>query len=266
MNSPMNLGKTIYHGVADTWTITKRNLYRYIRLPRLLVFSSIQPIMFLLLFNYVFGGAIGGAIHVPGGKYIDYLLPGILLQTILFGGVQTGIGLAEDMGKGIIDRFRSLPMSRLAVIAGRTISDMLRNLAVVVIMLATGFLLGFRFQNGLAGALGMIVLVLFFGYAISWAFAYVGMAVGDAETAQLASFFFIFPLTFASAAFVPVNSMPSWLQAFARNQPITFVTQGARQLALGLNSGGAPWKALLSALAIMVVFVPLSIWQYKRQA
>jgi len=253
-------------GIIDTWTITKRNLNRYIRLPRLLVFSSIQPIMFLVLFNFVFGGAIGGATGVPGGKYIDFLLPGILAQTIMFGGVQTGIGLAEDMGKGIVDRFRSLPMSRLAVIAGRTASDAVRNLSVVAIMLTVGALLGFRFHNGLLDAIGMIALVVSFGYALSWAFAYVGMSVGDAETAQLASFFFIFPLVFASAAFVPVQTMPSWLQVFARNQPVTQVVNGARQLALGVPSGGAPWKSLLWTVILLAIFVPLSIRKYKKMA
>src|SRR5262249_28220056 len=156
----------------------------------LLFFSSIQPIMFLTLFNFVFGGAIAMSAGVPGGKYIYFLLPGILAQTVMFGGVQTGIGLAEDMGKGIIDRFRSLPMSQIAVISGRTISDMLRNLWVAFIMIVVGYILGFRFQNGFGGAVGMIGIILLFGYALSWAFAYIGMAVKDAETAQLASFVF----------------------------------------------------------------------------
>jgi len=253
-------------GIVDTWTITRRNLMRYIRLPRLLFFSSVQPIMFLLLFNYVFGGAIGGSIHVPGGKYIDYLLPGIMAQMIMFGGVQTGIGLAEDMGKGIVDRFRSLPMSRLSVIAGRTISDTLRNLVVVGIMLTAGYGIGFRFQNGALAAVGTIAIILLFGYALSWAFALIGMAVNDAETAQLASFVFIFPLVFASAAFVPVATMPKALAAFARNQPVTFAVNGARQLALGLPNTGDVWKSLLWSLAILVIFVPLSIRKYQKMA
>lgn len=261
----MNPARQLYYSASDVWSITKRNLYRYLRLPRLVFFSSIQPIMFLLLFNYVFGGAIGVGNIVPGGKYIDFLLPGILVQMIMFGGVQTGVGLAEDMGRGMVDRFRSLPMSRMAVIAGRTFSDTIRNLAVTIIMLVTGFLLGFRFHNGFWPALAMIGFVLLFGYAFSWIFGYVGMAVNDAETAQLASFVFIFPIVFASAAFVPIASMPAWLQAFARNQPVTFVVNGARELALGISSGGAIWKGLLWMAAILVVFVPLAIWQYKRR-
>lgn len=252
--------------LVDTWTITRRNLMRYIRLPRLLFFSSVQPIMFLLLFDYVFGGAIGTSIRVPGGKYIDYLLPGIMAQMIMFGGVQTGIGLAEDMGQGIIDRFRSLPMSRLAVIAGRTISDMLRNLAVVGIMILVGYGVGFRFQNGFFNSLGTIGLIILFGYSLSWAFAYIGMAVKDAETAQLASFVFIFPLVFASAAFVPVATMPKALAAFARNQPVTFAVNGARQMALGMPNHGDVWKSIVWSLAILAIFVPISIRKYQKMA
>lgn len=251
--------------VRDTWIITLRNLRRYIRLPQLLFFSSIQPIMFLLLFNYVFGGALGGSTQVPGGKYIDYLLPGILVQMVMFGGVQTGIGLADDMGKGIIDRFRSLPMSRLAVVAGRTLSDAIRNLVVILIMVGVGYIIGFRFQHGFGPAVGMIGLGVLFGFALSWAFAYVGMLVKDSETAQLASFVLIFPFTFASAAFVAVQTMPSWLQVFARNQPVTFVANASRQLALGVPENGAVWKTALWALGILIVFVPLAVRQYERR-
>jgi len=252
--------------LRDTWIITLRNLRRYLRLPQLLFFSSIQPVMFLLLFNYVFGGALAPSTGVPGGKYIDYLLPGILVQVIMFGGVQTGIGLADDMSKGIVDRFRSLPMSRLAVVAGRTISDAIRNVAVILIMIAVGYLIGFRFQNGLGGAVGMIALGVFFGFALSWAFAFVGMSVKDSETAQLASFVFIFPFTFASAAFVAISTMPAWLQAFARNQPVTFVADASRSLALGIPADGAVWKSLAWAFGILIVFVPLALWQYQRRA
>src|ERR1035438_5834475 len=154
----------INKGFRDTLIITRRNLIRYVRLPRLLFFSSIQPVMFLLLFNYVFGGALGSSIHVPGGKYIDYLLPGILVQMVMFGGVQTGIGLADDIGKGIIDRFRSLPMSRLAVVAGRTFADAVRNIMVVLIMVGVGYLIGFRFHDGFVNAVGMLAIAVLFGY------------------------------------------------------------------------------------------------------
>lgn len=255
----------IAHQISDTWTMTKRNLLRYLRLPQLLFFSSIQPVMFLLLFNYVFGGAIGSAGAAPGGKYINYLLPGILTQVVLFGAVNTGIGLAEDMGKGIVDRFRSLPMSRAAVMSGRTVADMIRNLVVACILLAVGSIIGFRFMNGFVNALGMVGIMLLFGFAFSWVAAFIGLSVADAETAQLASFLFIFPFTFASAAFIPVRTMPHWLQKFANNQPITYVSNAARQLALGLPSNGAIWKLFLWIAGILIVFVPLAIRTYRKR-
>lgn len=260
----MSLALGIQHQISDTLAITKRNLIRYIRLPQLVFFSSIQPVMFLLLFNYVFGGAIGPTTPIPGGEYINYLLPGILAQTMLFGALQTGIGLAEDMGKGIIDRFRSLPMSRGAVMAGRTLSDMLRNLTVAFIMISVGYLLGFNFQNGLADALLMVVLLLFFGFAFSWASAFLGMSVKDSETAQVAGFAFIFPLTFASSAFVPVDTMPGWLQAFANNQPMTHAVNASRYLALGVGDSGEVWRTLLWIVVILSVFVPLAVWRYRK--
>lgn len=250
----------------DMWVITRRNLLRYIRLPQLLFFSSVQPIMFLLLFNYVFGGALGLSVQVPGGKYIDYLLPGVLSQMVMFGGVQTGIGLADDMSKGIIDRFRSLPMSRVAVVAGRTFSDAIRNVVVILIMIGVGYVIGFRFQAGAGSAIALVAVAVFFGFAISWIFAVIGMSVRDTETAQLASFIFIFPLTFASSAFVSVQTMPGWLQVFARNQPVTLVVNAARQLALGVDSAGAVWKILLWSAALLVAFIPLAMLRYKRRS
>lgn len=261
----MDLRAIFYEFPRDTLIITKRNLIRYIRLPRLIFFSSIQPIMFLVLFNYVFGGSIGASTRVPGGKYIDYLLPGILVQMVMFGGVQTGIGLAEDMSRGIIDRFRSLPMSRLAVITGRTLSDAVRNVIVICIMLVVGSLIGFRFQTNFPHALAMVGVAVLFGLALSWAFALIGMSVGDSETAQLASFVFIFPLTFASAAFVATETLPKWLQVFVRNQPVTFVANAARELSLGINEHGAVWKIIIWSLGMLVVFIPLALRQYKRK-
>ena len=255
---------TLAHQVSDTITITRRNLIRYTRLPQLIFFSSVQPIMFLLLFNFVFGGAISQGGQTPGGEYINYLLPGILIQVVLFGGLQTGVGLADDMSRGIIDRFRSLPMSRVAVMSGRTFADTVRNVVVICIMVIVGTLIGFRFQNGLGGALGMAAVALLFGFAFSWVAAYIGMSLKDAETTQLASFLIIFPLVFASAAFVPIQSMPSWLQAFARNQPVTFAVNAARQLALGLPHDGSIWKSIAWSAGIMAVFIPLAVYKYKR--
>lgn len=250
----------------DTAIITRRNLIRYVRLPQLLFFSSVQPIMFLLLFNYVFGGALGTSIHVPGGKYIDYLVPGILVQMVMFGGMQTGIGLADDMSKGIVDRFRSLPMSRAAVVTGRTLSDAIRNVVVIAIMLLAGYVIGFRFQDGALSAVELVAVVVLFGFSISWAFALIGMSVKDSETAQLASFVFIFPMTFASTAFVAIQTMPHWLQAFVRNQPVSLCVNAARQLALGVDGNGAVWKLLVWSAGLLVVFIPLSMAQYRRRA
>ena len=251
--------------LRDTLVITRRNLRRYIRLPQLLFFSSVQPVMFLLLFTYVFGGALGGAITVPGGTYIDYLLPGILVQMVMFGGVQTGIGLADDLGKGIIDRFRSLPMSRLAVVAGRTVSDTIRNAAVITIMIAVGLLIGFRFHATALAATASLLVALAFGFALSWVFALVGLWTKEAESAQLASFAVVFPLTFASSAFVPVQTMPDWLQAFAGHQPVTAAVDAVRQLALGMPGDGSVTQSLAWSAVLLAAFVPLALWQYKRR-
>jgi ABC transporter DrrB family efflux protein len=255
----------IMNQFGDTWTITKRNLLRYTRLPQLIFFSAIQPIIFLTLFNFVFGGALGNQGAALHGRYINYLLPGIMVQVTMFGGLQTGIGLARDLNSGLVNRFRSLPMSRAAVLAGRTFADLIRNVVVVLIMLIVGFLYGFRFYNGVWNALAMIGVLLLFGFAFSWFAAFLGLVVKDEETAQLAGFVFIFPLVFASAAFVPVQSMASWLQHFANNQPITFATNAARSLALGTPSHGAIWKMLLWTLGLLVVFVPLAVWSYRRR-
>lgn len=261
----MNLAKASYYQLSDTWAITKRNLLRYARLPRLIFFSSVQPIMFLVLFNYVFGGALGSSGAALGGKYINYLLPGILAQMIMFGGMQTGIGLARDMTAGIIDRFRSLPMSRAAVLAGRTFADTVRNVFVSLIMLIVGLLLGFRFHAGMLDGVAMVLVILLFGFAFSWVAAFLGMFTGDEETAQLAAFVLIFPLVFASGAFVPIATMPHWLQKFAANQPITFVTNAARSLAIGTPLNGALWKALAWVAGILFVFIPLSIYAYRKR-
>jgi ABC-2 type transport system permease protein/oleandomycin transport system permease protein len=256
---------TVMAGFRDGWIVTRRNLLRYKRLPQLVVISSIQPIMFLTLFNFVFGGAIGATVP-GGGPYINFLLPGILVQTILFGSLQTGVGLSRDLNAGIIDRFRSLPMSRSAVLTGRTSADIIRSSIVAMILLGMGYVYGFRFQNGAGNAVIMIASILAFGYAFSWIAAFVGLAVKDEETAQLAGFLFIFPLTFASATFVPTETMPHWLQVFANNQPVTFAVTAARHFALGTPSGGAEWKLLLWIVGILLVFVPMSVFFYKKRS
>lgn len=261
----MSIGTRLVHEFQDAWVIAKRNLLRYTRLPQLIFFSAIQPIIFLTLFNYVFGGAFTGGAGAPGGKYINFLLPGIMVQVVLFGGLQTGIGLARDINSGIIDRFRSLPMSRAALLTGRTFADTIRNLVVVIIMLSYGYLLGFRFLNGPWNAISMVLILLLFGFAFSWFAAFIGLTVKDEETAQLAGFALVFPLTFASAAFVPVAYMAGWLQTFARNQPITYAADSARELALGVPAHGAEWKLLIWAFVIIAIFIPLSVVSYRKR-
>jgi len=252
--------------VGDALTMTKRNLLRYLRLPNLLVFSTVQPIMFVLLFSYVFGGAIAGALKLQGFPYdyIDFLMAGIFVQAVIFGSMQTGVGLADDLSKGLVDRFRSLPMARSAVLAGRTSSDTVRNVFVVILMTVVGYLIGFRFHGGFVGAIAGLGLAVLFGLAFSWISAFIGMSVRDPESAQAAGFVWVFPLIFASSAFVPVQTMPDWLQAFARNNPITHTVNAIR----ALTQGGPVWHDLWISLAwiigILLVFIPLSVRRYRQ--
>jgi ABC transporter DrrB family efflux protein len=246
--------------VNDALAMTRRNLLRYVRVPNLLVFSTIQPVMFVLLFTYVFGGAV----RIPSGSYKDFLLPGILVQTVIFGSTQTGVGLADDLSRGMIDRFRSLPMARSAVLAGRTLSDTVRNLFVVLLMIGVGLLIGFRFHAGFIAAVGAIVLAVLFGLAFSWISAFIGLAVRDVESAQTAGFIWIFPLVFASAVFVPVATMPGWLQSFARVNPVTNTAEAVRALCQGGPTASHVLHALAWVVGILLVFVPLSVRRYRR--
>jgi len=251
------------NGLSNTLQLVKRNVKRNFRIPQLLVFSSIQPIIFLLLFNYVFGGAVSQG---NGGNYINFLLPGILAQTALFGAIQTGVGLAEDLGKGVIDRFRSLPIARYAVLAGRTLADSVRNIFVITLMSSVGFLLGFRFQEGFINFIAALLLVVVFAYAFSWISAVIGLLLKDSETVQVAGFLWVFPLVFASSVFVPVNTMPDWLQVFARNQPVTQVVNAVRHLTQGGVPNGSMyiWYTLAWVAGLLVVFVPLAVWRYRK--
>lgn len=248
--------------LSDILMMIKRNLIRYTRLPQLIVFSTIQPVMFLLLFAYVFGGAI----TTPIAEYIDFLLPGILLQTVLFGSMQTGIALSDDMSRGIIDRFRTLPMARSAVLAGRTITDSLRNVFVVLLMAGVGTLIGFNFQGSWLDALAALGIAVLFGFAFSWISATIGLSVKDTETAQVAGFIWVFPLAFASSIFVPIESMPAALEAFARVSPVTVTVNTVRALALNQPLGNNPWYSLAWIFGILIVFIPLAVWQYRRRA
>lgn len=259
--------------VTHTGVITWRNVMRVVRLPQLLVFSTIQPVMFLLLFNYVFGGAIslgGPAGGVDG--YINWLIPGIIVQSTVFGATATALGLTEDLQAGVIDRFRSLPMARSAVLTGRTLADLVRNGFVTTLMLVVGFLMGWRFDQGfLKMALGVLIALLF-GYSFSWLMATVGLLTKTPEAAQSAGFLPIFPLVFASSVFVPTASMPGWLQAFAENQPISIIANTVRSLMvpeqsltfLGLDQGELILRSLAWIVVIIAVFAPLAVRQYRR--
>jgi len=259
--SPPTTGRvTLGAAFGDISGITRRNLRRILRTPRLLIFSSIQPVMFVLLFRYVFAGAI----KVPEGDYVDYLMPGIFVQTALFGGASTAVGLATDLQGGIIDRFRSLPMARSAVLAGRTFADLVRNVFVVLLMIVVGVLVGFRFHGSSGANIGGVALVLLFGYAFSWVFVAVGLYVKDPETAQIAGFLPLFPLVFASSAFVPVSSMPGWLQAFANVQPISVTVDAVRALLSGGDAGHWLWQSVAWAAGILVVFAFLGVRQYRK--
>src|SRR4029077_19751702 len=248
--------------VTDTAVVTGRNLRHFIRQPDLLVFSTIQPVLFVLLFVYVFGGAIGRSLP-HGVAYVDFLLPGVFVQSVTFGASQTAVGLKEDLTRGVVDRFRSMPMARSAVLAGRTVADLGRTILIIGLMIAVGYLVGFRFLGGVAGAVACIAVVAAFGLALSWIFAFVALTVRGAETAQTAGFVVIFPLVFASSVFVPVSTFPDWLQAFAKINPVPVTANAARSLALY----GTP--ASLGAAAawiggLLAVFIPLSVWRYRR--
>jgi ABC transporter DrrB family efflux protein len=251
--------------VTDIGVVTMRNLRHFWRQPDLLVFSTIQPIMFVVLFVYVFGGAVGLALP-PGVTYVDYLLPGIFVQSVTFRASNTAVGLSEDLRRGVIDRFRSMPMARSAVLLGRTTADLVRNVLIIGLMIVVGYLVGFRFQAGVIPALGCVALVAAFGFALSWIFAFVSLVVRGAETAQTAGFVLLFPLVFASSVFVPVSSMPSWLQPIAKASPVTLTADAARTLAL---TGGVPDSlggSLAWIVGIVAVFVPLSVWRYRRMS
>src|SRR4051794_33343423 len=246
--------------VTDTLVIAERNLIRLPRAPDLLLAFTVQPIMFVLLFVYVFGGAV----RTPGYDYVDFLLPGIIVQNIAFGGFVTALGLNEDINKGLIDRFRSLPMARSAVLAGRTLSDVVTNAFGMTVLLVTGLIIGFNFDASIAEIVLGIVLLLLFGYAFSWLFALLGMLVNSPEAANSVGFIAVFPLTFISSAFVPTESMPSALQWFADINPFTIVVNAMRHLWVGAPAGNDVWGAFVWALVIIAVVAPLAVARYRR--
>jgi len=246
--------------VSDALAIAWRGLITYRRVPQLLVFSTIQPVVFVLMFRYVFGGAI----RVPGVDYVDYLMPGIFVQTSVFGAIATAIGLATDVQSGLLERFLSLPMARSAVLLGRTLADLTRNVFVVALMTGVGFLVGFHVHTNAAKLIAAMLLVLLLGYALTWVFATVGLLLGNPESAQAAAFPVMAPLVFASSAFVPVASMPGWLQPFADHQPVSVTASAARALILGTPATSDVLQTIGWVAGILLLFVPLAVWRYRR--
>lgn len=256
-----SVGRRAAWAVSETLAMTWRNLIHYVRVPQLIAFAIVQPVMFTLLFVYVFGGAIQ-----TGVDYVDFLIPGIIVQTVIFGSMQTGINIAEDMQKGIMDRFRSLPIARGSVLAARTFSDTVRHTISVFIMAGVGFLVGYRFHGTAADALLALGLTILVGLAFSWIAATIGLLVRDTQTAEIAGFTWIFPLVFASSIFVPVATMPAWLEAFAVRSPITLAADAVRALSLGTPLGDAYWQAAAWCVGIMAVFSAIAVWRFRRLA
>lgn len=254
-------GQRLRHGWDDTANLTRRDVKIWSRNPTFLVFAVVQPVMFVLLFRYVFGGAI--PVNVPGG-YVDFLMPGIIAQSAAFASFGTAIALARQMQRGVIDRFRSMPMARSAVLLGRLAADTLRLTVTLLVILGVGYAVGFRFLNGAGPAIVMMVVGVVFGVAICTVSAYIGLAIRDEESVGSFGLIWLFPLTFVSSAFVPVPSMPGWLQAFAKNQPVTIIIDEMRALALGGPLGEHGWQSAAWLAGIFAVFIPLAVRAYRR--
>lgn len=252
----------VRYALRDTASVARRNLLRIIRTPQLLIISAIQPAMLLVLFRYV----LGGAIHVPGMDYVDYVVPAVFIEAVLIGGMTTSIGLAQDLKSGIIDRWRSLPMARSAVLAGRTVADLSRSVTSLVIMIGLGLAVGFSFHAPVPSILAGLAVILVFGYAFSWAYAAIGLATKDPETAQVAGILPFFVLLFASNAVVPIAVMPGWLQPFARNQPFSVTASAARALMEGGPAATYVWQSLAWSAGIFVVFFAVSLRLYRTVA
>jgi len=245
---------------SDTLVLAKRSLLRIPRQPDLLVGFTVQPIMFVLLFVYVFGGAIS----TPGLDYVDFLIPGIIVQSMTFGGFVTALGLSEDLKKGLIDRFRSLPMSRAAVLTGRTLADGATNVVQLVVMLGVGLAVGFRFSTSAPEVIAGLALCLLIGYAFSWVFAFIGLTASSPEAANAYGFTILFPLTFVSSAFVPPDSMPDWLQPIAEHNPFTNMVNAVRALFVGTPAGNQIWLAVVWSLAITLGFGLAAVGRYRH--
>lgn len=247
--------------ISDTLAIARRNLVVWLRVPTFVVFTLFQPVMFVLLFRYVFGGAI--PVQRTGG-YVNFLMPGIIGQSAAFATFATAIALVQELKMGMIDRLRSMPTARSAVLAGRLVADTVRMLLTILIIVAVGYAVGFRFENGFVPAVAMVLLATVFGLAVCCVAAFTGLAIGNEESVQAFGLIWLFPLTFISSAFVPISTMPGWLQAFARNQPVTYVIDTMRSLALGGPVADNLWKSAAWLGAVFIVFVPLAVRAYKR--
>jgi ABC-2 type transport system permease protein/oleandomycin transport system permease protein len=252
---------SIYWTLSDALVLAKRHLVQVPRIPDELIFATIQPIMFVLLFRYVFGGAIA----VTGTSYVNYLMAGIFTQTVIFGSTTTGVGLANDLQRGLVDRFRSLPMAKSAVLTGRTISDVVRNTFIVIVMWTVGLLVGFRPEGSVLSWFAAAGILILTSFAFSWISALIGLLVNSVEAAQSAGFIWLFPLTFASSAFVPTKSMPDWLRVFAEHQPVSLIVNAVRGLLLNTPDATTIWQALAWCIGILVVFIPVAVWAYGRR-
>ncbi len=260
--APLDRHTKAVWAVMDSVAIARRNVIAMVRTPQILVFSTIQPVIFVLMFRYVFGGAI----HIPGVSYVDYLMPGVFVQTVTFGAVQTGVGLADDLQKGLIERFRSLPMARSAVLAGRTLADTFRNLFVIILMIAVGFAVGFRVHTNLAGLVAAVLLMLLFGFALSWVMAVIGLGTRNAEAAQAAAFPLLALLVFASNAFVSTRTMPRFLRDYANHQPVSATASAIRALVLGGTTLPRVLVALAWSAGIVLAFAPFAVARYRKTA
>ena len=251
--------RKILETISDIWVMTQRDVRRYLRLPQLLLTNIILNVVLLLLFNYVFGGAI----QTGGVAYIQYFLPGFLAQAVVFGSTQTSVGISEDLSKGLIDRFRSLPMARVAFLSGRVVSDAIRYLILIIIMIGVGYAVGFRFEAGFLPAFSGVWLIVLFGIALTWLGVFIGISVKDVETAQVAGFVWVFPLVFASSLYVPIETMPSWLQVFAEINPVTPMVNTIRGLSWGTDISSSLWKILVWDAGIILVTLPLALRRYR---
>ena len=262
MTAPISPTTARHSGAArDALLLAWRNYKHQTRVPSLIVFSLITPLIFLLLFRYV----LGGSISIAGVSYVDYLVPGVLIQAIAFGATQTGVGLALDVRRGITDRFRSLPIARSAVVSGRALADTARNAVVAAVVIAAGLLMGFRPDPNPAGFIAAIGIALAFGYAFSWVAAYIGVTVRHAESVHDAGFVWVIPLTFASSALVAVDTMPTGVRWFADVNPVTSVADATRALMLGDPAGDALIRSAAWITALLLAFVPLAVRAYQRR-